>query len=97
MAVIRICGIVYQFKQAYQAFEEEQQLQYELLIQSQIAASQDNGEISKKSSEDEVVPGYTRELVAQFNSYVMDMCNFLYRNRAFNKVDKNARSFQLDQ
>lgn len=97
MAVIRICGIVYQFKQAYQAFEEEQQLQYELLVQSQIAASQDNGETSTKLSEDEVVPGYTRELVAQFNSYVMDMCNFLYRNRAFNKVDKNARSFQLDQ
>ncbi|KAF8930074.1 hypothetical protein BGZ47_000749 [Haplosporangium gracile] len=96
MAISRICGIVYQFKQAYEAFEEEQQLQYELLVQSQIAASQDNGETSTTSSA-ALVPGYTREYVMQFNSYVMDICNFLYRNRAFNKVDKNAKGFQLDQ
>lgn len=97
MAISRICGIVYQYKQAYEAFEEEQQLQYEILVQSQIASQGGEGETSATLPAPLEVPGYTREYVVQFNSFVMDICNFLWRNRAFNKVDKNAKGFQMDQ
>ncbi|KAG0287595.1 hypothetical protein BGZ96_008489 [Linnemannia gamsii] len=97
MAISRICGIVYQYKQAYEAFEDEQQLQYEILVQSQIASQGGEGETSAILPAPLEVPGYTREYVVQFNSFVMDICNFLWRNRAFNKVDKNAKGFQMDQ
>ncbi|KAF9931628.1 hypothetical protein FBU30_009804 [Linnemannia zychae] len=96
MAISRICGIIYQYKQAYEAFEEEQQLQYEILVQSQIA-SQNEKEASATLPAPLEVPGYTREYVVQFNSFVMDICNFLWRNRAFNKADKNSKGFQMDQ
>jgi len=43
------------------------------------------------------VPGYNRDYVALFNSFVMDICNFLWRIRAFNKTDKNARGFLVDE
>lgn len=33
---------------------------------------------------------YDQGLVAQFNGYVMDICNLLWRNRALNKDDPNA-------
>jgi hypothetical protein len=97
MAISRICGIVYQYKQAYEAFEEEQQLQYEILVQSQIASQGGEGETPATLPAPLEVPGYTREYVVQFNSFVMDICNFLWRNRAFNKVDKNAKGFQMNQ
>ncbi|KAF9911910.1 hypothetical protein EC991_001814 [Linnemannia zychae] len=97
MAISRICGIVYQYKLAYEAFEEEQQLQYELLVQSQLASQGGDDEAMTTLPEPLEVPGYTREYVVQFNSFVMDICNFLWRNRAFNKVDKNAKGFQMDQ
>jgi centromere protein I len=35
-------------------------------------------------------PGYGTDLVGQFNGYVMDMCNVLWRNRALNTEDPNA-------
>ncbi|KAJ5825814.1 Centromere protein Cenp-I [Penicillium riverlandense] len=35
-------------------------------------------------------PLYPNELVGQFNGYVMDMCNLVWRNRALNKDDPNA-------
>ncbi|KAF9086453.1 hypothetical protein BGX23_008881 [Mortierella sp. AD031] len=100
MAISRICGIVYQYKQAYEAFEEEQQLQYEILVQSQMSSQGgkdgEGGTMAALPAPLEV-PGYTREYVVQFNSFVMDICNFLWRNRAFNKTDKNAKGFQMDQ
>ncbi|KAG0381202.1 hypothetical protein BGX24_006574 [Mortierella sp. AD032] len=96
MAISRICGIVYQYKQAYEAFEEEQQLQYELLVQSQMASQSGDSEAMTTLPAPLEVPGYTREYVVQFNSFVMDICNFLWRNRAFNKTDKNAKGFQME-
>ncbi|OOQ90254.1 Mis6 domain protein [Penicillium brasilianum] len=36
-------------------------------------------------------PLYRTELVNQFNGYVMDMCNLVWRNRALNTEDPNAR------
>ncbi|KAG4302862.1 hypothetical protein PCK1_000805 [Pneumocystis canis] len=36
-----------------------------------------------------------RGIVDHFNSFVMDFCNCLWRNRAFNKQDKNALGCQL--
>ncbi|KTW28627.1 uncharacterized protein T551_02477 [Pneumocystis jirovecii RU7] len=38
---------------------------------------------------------YHRDIVDYFNSFVMDFCNCLWRNRAFNKQDKNALGCQL--
>lgn len=35
-------------------------------------------------------PLYPTETVAQFNGYVMDICNLLWRNRGFNTTDPNA-------
>ncbi|KAG0281418.1 hypothetical protein BGZ95_003818 [Linnemannia exigua] len=96
MAISRICGIVYQYKQAYEAFEEEQQLQYELLVQSQMTSQSGDAETMTTLPAPLEVPGYTREYVVQFNSFVMDICNFLWRNRAFNKADKNAKGFQME-
>ena len=46
-------------------------------------------EIYEKAGEDAGVV-YTRESINHFNSYVMDMCNCLWRNRAFNLQDSNA-------
>ncbi|KAG0250868.1 hypothetical protein BG011_008026 [Mortierella polycephala] len=100
MAVSRICGVVYQYKQAFEAFEHEQQLQYELLVQSQLSNKDDAGDGPGKTPNlppPIEVPGYSREYVVLFNSFVMDICNFLWRNRAFNKSDKNARGFLMDQ
>ncbi|KAF8975341.1 hypothetical protein BGZ46_009204 [Entomortierella lignicola] len=92
MSVSRICGIIYQYKKAFEEFELEQQLQYDLLVQSQMS-SQDGHEIPPAPPE---TPGYSREYVILFNSFVMDICNFLWRYRAFNKVDKNAQGFLMD-
>ncbi|KAJ5570201.1 Centromere protein Cenp-I [Penicillium hispanicum] len=36
------------------------------------------------------LPLYDTNLVSQFNGYVMDMCNLLWRNRALNTDDPNA-------
>ncbi|CAO3570743.1 unnamed protein product [Mortierella alpina] len=103
MSVSRICGIVYQFKQAFEAFEQDQQLQYELLVQSQLSHREgvvgdgDDAEKQAALPAPQEIPGYSREYVVLFNSFVMDICNFLWRNRAFNKSDKNARGFLMDQ
>ncbi|KAF9926972.1 hypothetical protein BGZ67_007803 [Mortierella alpina] len=103
MSVSRICGIIYQFKQAFEAFEQDQQLQYELLVQSQLSnregAVGDGGDPEKQAAipAPQEIPGYSREYVVLFNSFVMDICNFLWRSRAFNKSDKNARGFLMDQ
>ncbi|KAI1315956.1 hypothetical protein EDD11_010594 [Mortierella claussenii] len=101
MSISRICGVVYQYKQAFEAFEQEQQLQYDLLVQSQLSAhgepGGDNAEKQPPLPAPLEVPGYSRDYVILFNSYVMDICNFLWRNRAFNKSDKNARGFLMDQ
>ncbi|KAF9282788.1 hypothetical protein BGZ68_005746 [Mortierella alpina] len=103
MSVSRICGIVYQFKQAFEAFEQDQQLQYELLVQSQLSHREgavgdgDDPEKQAAMPAPQEIPGYSREYVVLFNSFVMDICNFLWRNRAFNKSDKNARGFLMDQ
>ncbi|KAG0200909.1 hypothetical protein BGX28_006156 [Mortierella sp. GBA30] len=103
MSVSRICGIVYQFKRAFEAFEQDQQLRYEILIQSQLSnrkgAEGDGYDPEKQPAlpAPAEVPGYSREYVVLFNSFVMDICNFLWRNRAFNKSDKNARGFLMDQ
>ena len=40
---------------------------------------------------------YSTEEKDLFNSYVMDICNCLWRNRAFNTVDKGARGFGVPQ
>jgi centromere protein I len=34
--------------------------------------------------------GYPRDYVNHFNGFLMDICNCLWRNRAFNKEDTNA-------
>ncbi|ORZ09055.1 Mis6-domain-containing protein [Lobosporangium transversale] len=107
MALSRICGIVYQYKQAFESFEKDQQLQYELLVQSQMSTRKsdtgDDNPAGKQSLQAGAalpapfeVPGYNREYVVLFNSFVMDICNFLWRNRAFNKTDKNALGFSMD-
>lgn len=36
-----------------------------------------------------------QEVVDLFNSYVMDICNCLWRNRAFNRMDNNAQGFRI--
>ncbi|KAJ5139341.1 uncharacterized protein N7515_004189 [Penicillium bovifimosum] len=36
-------------------------------------------------------PAYSTDLVGRFNGYVMDLCNALWRNRALNTEDPNAR------
>lgn len=97
MSVSRICGIVYHYKRAFHIFELEQQLQYEQLLQSQI--SQQNGTGDGPTTDIPVpqIPGYSRDYVGLFNSFVMDICNFLWRNKAFNKKDKNARGFLLEE
>ncbi|KAJ5280095.1 Centromere protein Cenp-I [Penicillium angulare] len=38
-------------------------------------------------------PLYDPELVGQFNGYVMDICNLIWRNRALNREDPNAQAF----
>ncbi|KAF9103995.1 hypothetical protein BGX27_010277 [Mortierella sp. AM989] len=99
MSISRVCGIIYQYKQAFEAFEQEQQLQYDLLVQSQMS-SQDmasNGQDAPPAPAPLEVPGYSREYVILFNSFVMDICNFLWRNRAFNRTDKNAQGFLMGQ
>ncbi|KAF9434135.1 hypothetical protein BGZ76_008508 [Entomortierella beljakovae] len=99
MPISRICGIIYQYKQAFEAFEQEQQLQYDLLVQSQMSsqdASGNNHESIPAPAPIEV-PGYSRDYVILFNSFVMDICNFLWRNRAYNKTDKNAQGFHINQ
>ncbi|KTW28551.1 hypothetical protein T552_01811 [Pneumocystis carinii B80] len=45
----------------------------------------------------EVKSPYHRDIVDYFNSFVMDFCNCLWRNRAFNKQDKNALGCQLSE
>ncbi|CAG8451070.1 6782_t:CDS:10 [Paraglomus brasilianum] len=39
---------------------------------------------------------HNRDYLNYFNSFVMDLCNCIWRNRAFNKVDRNSRGFQLE-
>ena len=41
-------------------------------------------------SADHPEPLYPTQVVGQFNGYVMDMCNLLWRNRALNSEDANA-------
>jgi centromere protein I len=38
---------------------------------------------------------YTKEYVNIFNSIVMDVCNAIWRNRAFNNVDSHASGMTL--
>ncbi|KAF9357304.1 hypothetical protein BGX26_003954 [Mortierella sp. AD094] len=97
MSISRLCGILYQYKQAFEAFEREQQLQYDLLVQSQMSSQEmtSDGQILPVPAPVDV-PGYSREYVILFNSFVMDVCNLLWRNRAFNKTDKNAQGFLVD-
>lgn len=52
-------------------------------------------EALKASNPDE--PLYDNELVGHFNGYVMDMCNLLWRNRAFNPEDPNAMGCLMPQ
>lgn len=40
---------------------------------------------------------YPPSVIAQFNGYVMDACNLLWRNRALNTQDSNARGCLLPQ
>lgn len=42
-------------------------------------------------------PSYSREYVSHFNSFVMDICNCLWRNRALNRADKNAIAFETEE
>jgi len=42
-------------------------------------------------------PLYKAELVSQFNGYVMDMCNLVWRNRALNTEDPNALGCLIPQ
>ncbi|KAF9353974.1 hypothetical protein BGX34_011280 [Mortierella sp. NVP85] len=93
MSVSRICGIVYHYKMAFHIFEDEQQLQFRQLVQSQLDGIGDDQAAKIRIPE---VPGYNRDYVILFNSFVMDICNFLWRTRAFNKTDKNARGFLVD-
>ncbi|KAF9402909.1 hypothetical protein BGX21_008102 [Mortierella sp. AD011] len=97
MSISRLCGILYQYKQAFEAFELEQQLQYDLLVQSQMSSQEMTSDGQAPSVPKPVdIPGYSREYVILFNSFVMDVCNLLWRNRAFNKTDKNAQGFLVD-
>ncbi|KAF9973504.1 hypothetical protein BGZ73_003246 [Actinomortierella ambigua] len=108
MAMSRICGIILQFKNAFESFENEQQnyqarlLEYELQQQQaqrdRESAIDQNIPLIPPPSPPPLsdVPGYSRDYVTFFNSFVMDICNFLWRSRAFNKTDKNARGFQVD-
>ncbi|KAG0260978.1 hypothetical protein DFQ27_003256 [Actinomortierella ambigua] len=108
MAMSRICGIILQFKNAFESFETEQQnyqallLEYEHNQQEQVQRDQSGSGESSNSlpplppPPPNNVPGYSRDYVTFFNSFVMDICNFLWRSRAFNKTDKNARGFQVD-
>ncbi|KAG0232922.1 hypothetical protein BGW42_007831 [Actinomortierella wolfii] len=105
MAMSRICGIILQFKNAFESFENEQQahqallLKYEQERKEQLQNNQDGTSDRQTSIPPPPpidVPGYSREYVTFFNSFVMDICNFLWRSRAFNKTDKNARGFQVD-
>lgn len=49
--------------------------------------------VINKSMEDTSSPArqYPTEMVDQFNGYVMDMCNLLWRNRGLNAEDPNAK------
>ncbi|KAG0348256.1 hypothetical protein BG004_005575 [Podila humilis] len=100
MAVSRICGIVHQYKQAFETFEQDLQDQYESLVQALVESKLAEGEPVDEEDLPQPPPmkvkGYDRDYVVLFNSFVMDICNFIWRNRAFNKIDKNARGFLLD-
>ncbi|BFZ62411.1 hypothetical protein YB2330_003505 [Saitoella coloradoensis] len=39
----------------------------------------------------------SKDFVAGFNSYVMDVCNCLWRGRGFNRSDRNATAFGLEE
>ncbi|CAG8462026.1 4858_t:CDS:10 [Funneliformis mosseae] len=69
MSLSRICGIVLQYKEAFDKFEKGSR---------------------------RIRTRHNRNYINYFNSFVMDMCNCLWRNRPFNKEDKNAKGFQLD-
>ncbi|KAF8927251.1 hypothetical protein BGZ58_010535 [Dissophora ornata] len=100
MAVSRICGVVYQYKQAFEAFEHDRELQYEMLVHSQLSSQIEEGDEGAALPAPPImpiIPGYSRDYVILFNSFVMDICNFLWRSRAFNKSDKNARGFLMNQ
>lgn len=101
MAISRICGIVYQYKKAFEAFEQELQNQYDELVQAMVDAKIADGETIDEEDLPQPPPievkGYNREYVVLFNSFVMDFCNFLWRNRAFNKSDRNSRGFLMDR
>ncbi|PKC08095.1 Mis6-domain-containing protein [Rhizophagus irregularis] len=66
MSLSRICGIILQYKEA---FDKNPQQNVSL---------------------------HCRSYINYFNSFVMDICNCLWRNRPFNKTDKNSKGFQLD-
>ncbi|KAL4803310.1 Mis6-domain-containing protein [Aspergillus unguis] len=40
-------------------------------------------------------PLYSQQLVGQFNGYIMDVCNLVWRNRALNSEDPNALGCQI--
>ncbi|GBB86979.1 hypothetical protein RclHR1_13430003 [Rhizophagus clarus] len=69
MSLSRICGIILQYKEAFDKSEKN---------------PQQNGS------------HHSRSYINYFNSFVMDICNCLWRNRPFNKTDKNSKGFQLD-
>ncbi|KAF9418955.1 hypothetical protein BGZ94_009550 [Podila epigama] len=97
MAVSRICGIVYEYKRAFEKFEQELQNQYDEIVQAMIESKIAVGEnIDADNVALPQVKGYNRDYVVHFNSYVMDLCNFLWRIRAFNKTDKNSRGFVVE-
>ncbi|CAG8659270.1 7903_t:CDS:10, partial [Ambispora leptoticha] len=43
------------------------------------------------------MPRHNRSYVNHFNSFVMDICNCLWRSHPFSKTDKNAKGFQLEK
>ncbi|RUP50559.1 Mis6-domain-containing protein [Jimgerdemannia flammicorona] len=71
MAMSRMCGIVAQYKVA---FEE-----------------------NERRKDREWASAYSREYVNHFNSFVMDICNCLWRNRGLNRTDKNASACLLSE
>lgn len=70
MAVSRICGIIYQYKRA---FEENDQRSEDWMIR------------------------HTKEYLDHFNTYVMDICNALWRNLALSRTGPNDMAFSMTE
>ncbi|CAG8433086.1 10715_t:CDS:10 [Diversispora eburnea] len=41
--------------------------------------------------------GFIRDYIKYFNSFAIDICNCLWKNRPFNKTDKDARGFHIEE